>query len=76
MINLIYTILPIITLIIGFCFGFYLNMEREIPKLQVRTPTKIIKEYKREKKKEQEETEMEQYMENIDNYPNNQKSFK
>lgn len=82
MVNLIYTILPIITLIVGFYFGFKIGKENEIPKTEVKSPIKIMQEYKEkkeEKKKADEEeqlkAEMTTYLENIDNYPFNQKKI-
>ena len=74
MINLIYTILPIVTLIIGFYFGFNLKKTNELP--EIKTPVKIIEEKKEQAQIKQKQNELETYMQNIDNYPNNQKDFK
>lgn len=73
-INLIYTILPIITMIIGFCFGFSIKKTDELPK--VKTPVEIIEEHREKAKLKKEATNLDIYMENIDNYPYNQKTIK
>ena len=73
MINVILYITPIITLIVGFYFGFKIGKEKEIPEIN---PVKIVKENieqaKEEKESKKEREILEQYMENIDNYPRNQ----
>lgn len=78
MINLIYMILPTICLIVGFYIGFTVRKEDKLP--QIKNPIEVIKEDIKEKKQQkQEEREMkvfDTYMENIDNYPLNQKDIK
>ena len=74
MINLIYTILPIITMIIGFYFGFRIRKDDEFPK--VKTPAEIVNEHKEKVKVKKEQTKTDAYLENIDNYPYNQKEIK
>lgn len=74
MINLIYTVLPTITLIVGFYIGFSIKKEDKFP--EIKNPIKIIKEKQEEKEKAQEIKALETYMENIDNYPDNQKDIK
>ena len=74
MINLIYTLMPIITFMIGFSFGFSIKRDNKLP--EIKTPAKIIQEHKEEKKQEQDRRVLEQYIENIDNYPYNQKDIK
>ena len=37
------TVLPVITMITGFYFGFRIGKDKEIP--EVKTPKKIIEEY-------------------------------
>lgn len=73
MINVILYITPIITLIVGFYFGFKIGKEKEIPEIN---PVKVVKENieqaKEEKETKKEREILEQYMENIDNYPRNQ----
>ena len=75
MINVILYITPIITLIVGFYFGFRIGKDKDIPKVEV-NPLKIVKEEieqaKEEKETKKEREILEQYMENIDNYPKNQ----
>ena len=72
-----YSILPVITLIIGFYFGFRIGKEKEIPKVN---PIETIKENveiaKEEKKAKKDKKILDQYIENLDNYPNNQKPIK
>ena len=74
MINLISQIIPVITFIAGFSFGFYIKTEHKLP--EIKSPTKIIKEKKQEIKEEKKRNIQEQYLENIDNYPYNQKDIK
>lgn len=73
MINLIYTILPIITMMIGFYYGFTLRKEDKLPK--VKSPVKIIEEKKEAKKEKQVVNEVTTYLENLDNYPYQQKDI-
>ena len=74
---MINSIIPIICLILGFYFGFRIGKEKEIPTVN---PVKIVKEEveqaKKEKKSKKEKEILEQYIENLDNYPNNQKKIK
>lgn len=74
MINVILYITPIITLIVGFYFGFKIGKDKEIP--EIKNPVKVVKENieqaKEEKETKKEREILEQYMENIDNYPRNQ----
>lgn len=74
MINLIYTLLPIITMIIGFYFGFNLKKEDKLP--EIKTPIQIIEEQKKKKKENKENEELETFISNIDNYPENQQKIK
>lgn len=73
MINVILYITPIITLLVGFYFGFRIGKDKEIPEIN---PVKVVKENieqaKEEKETKKEREILEQYMENIDNYPRNQ----
>ena len=71
MINLIYTILPIISFIIGFSFGFTIKIDEKLPEIKILT--QIIKKKEEEKKAEQKKKALDQCLENIDNYPYNQK---
>lgn len=68
------TVLPVITMITGFYFGFRIGKDKEIP--EVKTPKKIIEEYKEEKKEKETKKQLETYIANIDNYPNNQKEIR
>ncbi len=64
------TILPVITMIAGFYFGFRIGKDKEIPK--VKTPMQAINDYKEEKKEKETEKQYNTYLENIDNYPYDQ----
>ena len=80
MINIVYTILPIITLIVGFYFGFRIGKDKEIPK--VKTRVQIVEEHKEKKearkrreKQKEDEQELEAYLGNLDRYPYNQEKI-
>lgn len=82
MINIIYTILPIITLIMGFYFGYRIGKDKEIPKVEIKTPTEIIQQHKEKKeervkraRQKEEERELESYLGNLDRYPYNQEKI-
>jgi hypothetical protein len=79
MFNLIYTILPIIALIVGFYFGYKIGKDKEIPKVEL-NPVKVIAknvEDKREREQAKKDAEeIDTYLSNLDNYPNNQIRFK
>ena len=79
MINIVYMIMPVITLIIGFYFGFRIGKDKAIPKVEIKTPTEIIEEHKdkkdaikRKEQQKKEEAELEAYLGNLDRYPYNQ----
>lgn len=74
MINLIFQLLPIVTFMIGFSFGFSIKRDDKLP--EIKSPKKIIEERKKEKEEERKRNITEQYLENIDNYPYNQKDIK
>lgn len=80
MFNLISQVIAILYICIGFYFGYKIGKEQRLPKY--RSIRKIIKDTKQEIKQEKEEEKienevsiMEQYMQNINNYPNNQKDI-
>ncbi len=64
------TILPVITMIIGFYFGFRIGKDKEIP--EVKTPKQIIEDHKEEKKEKKTKEQLDKYIANIYNYPHNQ----
>lgn len=67
MINLIYTILPIVCLITGFYFGFKIGKTEDIPSV----PEKIrhsIKTAKEENEKKKEGEKLSKALRNLDNY--------
>ena len=76
--NLIYMILPTITLIVGFYIGFTVKREDKLP--EIKNPVEAISDNIKEKKKKREEEKetriLDAYMDNIDNYPYNQKDIK
>ena len=74
MLNLIYSIIPTIAFIVGFYFGFKVKKEDKLP--EIKGPVKIIKEKKEEIKQEEQQRIMDSYIENIENYPYNQKDIK
>lgn len=74
MINLIYQIIPIISFVVGFCFGFSVKKEDKLP--EIKTPREIIKEKREERKEEKQKEILNQYLENIESYPYNQKDIK
>lgn len=67
MINLIYTILSIACLSVGFYFGFRVAKDSELPKVpeKIKHPIKTIKE---EKYQEREAEELNKALRNLDNY--------
>ncbi len=76
--NLIYMILPTITLIVGFYIGFTVKKEDKLP--EIKNPVEVIREdikvKKQQKQEEKESKILDDYMDNIDNYPYNQKDIK
>lgn len=80
MISLIYTLLPIVALMIGFYFGYRLGKDKELPKVEIKTPVQVITEKIEEKREKEQakkdEEEINTYLSNLDNYPNNQIRFK
>lgn len=72
MINLIYTILCIICLCIGFFTGYRLQSDKKIERISIPNPIKTVKE-KMENKKENEKIkeqleELNKICQNIENY--------
>ena len=74
MLNLIYSMIPTIVFIVGFYIGFKVKKEDKLP--EIKGPIKIIKEKKEEIKQEEEKRILNEYIENIENYPHNQKDIK
>lgn len=66
--------LPIVTMMIGFYFGFYLKGKEEFPK--IKTPKQVLEEKKKQVEVKEQESELKQYLENLENYPNFQRDFK
>ena len=73
MINLIYTILPVVCLIAGFYFGFKIGKTSEMPKVpeKIKHPIKVRQE---EKEQEKVETELSKALKNLDNYDGTEES--
>ena len=70
--NILVMILPTITFLVGFYFGFNVKGDK-LPEVN---PVKIVEKKKEEKIQEKKKAAIDQYLENIDNYPNNQKEIK
>lgn len=66
-------ILPCLALSIGFYFGYKIGKQQEI---KISTPAQVIEKRKEEKKEKHEKDVLNQYIANLDNYPNNQVSIK
>ena len=67
--DILVMILPTITFIVGFYFGFNCKSDK-IPEIN---PIKVVEKKKEEKVQEKRKAVQDQYLENINNYPNNQK---
>ena len=76
MINLVYVIMPIIAMMIGFYFGYRIGKDKEIPEVTIKTPTEIVEEMKENKEVRDFDRDLQDFMTNIDNYPYNQKEIK
>lgn len=70
--NILIMVLPTITFIVGFYFGFNCKADK-VPEIN---PVKIVEKKKEEKQQEIKKAALDQYLENIDNYPNYQKEIK
>lgn len=70
MVNLIYTIIPAVSLSIGFYYGFKIGKDSKVPELsdKLKHPLKFIKKKKNQKAQEIEEDKMNKILRNIDNY--------
>lgn len=74
MISIIQNIIPTIAFVVGFCLGFYIRKNDKLP--EIKTPTEIVSEVKEKKEVRIKKEATDQYLENIDNYPYNQKDIK
>lgn len=70
MINLIYTILSIVCLSAGFCFGFKIGKDSNLPKIsdEIKYPSKYIKRKRIEKQNEKKEEELSKALRNLEKY--------
>lgn len=67
--SLIYSIVPIISMIIGIYIGYKLRGDGGEDRLpDIKTPTQMIKEHKSEKETEKILKETEAWLKEIDNY--------
>ena len=67
--DLLYSIIPVISMIIGFYFGYKLRGDVGKDKLpDIKAPTTIIKEHKEKKEQEKEAEELKEWIEQINNY--------
>lgn len=76
MINVVYMIMPIITMIVGFYFGYRIGKDKEIPQIEIKTPVEIVEDIKEKHESKEFDKELQEFMSNIDNYPYNQKQIK
>lgn len=76
MINVIYMIMPIITMIVGFYFGYRIGKDKELPQIEIKTPVEIVEDIKEKHESKEFDKELQEFMGNIDNYPYNQKQIK
>ena len=76
MINVIFMIMPVITLIMGFYFGYRIGKDQEIPKVEIKTPMEIVEEIKERHEEKEFTDDLSDNIDNIDNYPYNQKQIK
>lgn len=76
MINVIYVIMPVITMIAGFYFGYRIGKDKEIPEVTIKTPSEIVEEIKENREIKDFDRDLQDFMGNIDNYPYNQKQIK
>lgn len=67
--NLVYSIVPVITLIAGIYIGYKLRGDGGKDKLpDIKSPKQIVKEHKEKKIEEQEMEELKDWIEEINNY--------
>ena len=76
MINVISMIMPVITMIMGFYFGYRIGKDHEIPEVEIKTPMEIVEEIKEKHEEKEFQDDLADYIDNIDNYPYNQKQIK
>lgn len=74
MISIIANLIPTIAFVLGFCLGFSIKKNDKLP--EIKTPTEIVKDIKEQKEVRIKKETTDQYLENIDNYPFNQKDIK
>lgn len=74
MLSLISQIIPIIAFVVGFSFGFSIKKDDKLP--DIKTPGQKFEELKAQKKEKKNKEILDQYMDNLDNYPYNQKQIK
>ena len=67
--NLVFSIIPVISMVIGFYFGYKLRGDGGKDKLpDIKSPARMIKEHKERKEEEREIEEAKKWIEEIDNY--------
>lgn len=74
MISILQSLIPTIAFVLGFCLGFSIKKEDKLP--EIKTPTEIVSDIKEKKEVRIKKEATDQYLENIDNYPYNQKDIK
>ncbi len=70
--EIIRELIPITIFVIGFFMGFKIGKDKELPEIN---PVKVIENKVNELEAKKEISELEEYLENIENYPNNQRRF-
>ena len=67
--NVIYSVVPIISMVIGIYIGYKLRGDGGKDKLpDIKSPAKIIKEHKEQKEADKELEEVKQWINEINNY--------
>lgn len=78
--EIIREILSVVIFLIGFLIGFSIKRKGEEGNKEytigIKNPIEKIQEIKEEKKSKKNRTEIETYLQNIENYPNEQINFK
>lgn len=66
-------IFPVATLIAGFYAGYKIGSDKELP--DIKTPTQVKEEKQAKAEAIKEQNEIDAYLDNIENYPYNQKDI-
>lgn len=67
--NLVYSTIPVISMVIGFYFGYKLRGDGGKDRLpDIKSPKKILEEHKEQKEEAKEMAEVKKWIEEINNY--------